>query len=45
VLGVTSAAKTVKVAGDWETMVRKALEKKKPPGGWPEPEGKKGEKP
>jgi hypothetical protein len=26
---------TVKLAGDWEKMVKKALEKKRPAGGWP----------
>ena len=26
---------TLKIEGDWEGAVKKSLQKKKPPGGWP----------
>jgi hypothetical protein len=30
----------VKIKGDWTEAMKKALEKKRPTGGWPEPEKK-----
>jgi hypothetical protein len=30
-------AETVKIKGDWEKAVDKALKKKRPVGGWPKP--------
>ena len=32
-------AETLKLEGDWQANVAKALQKKRPPGGWPKPEG------
>lgn len=29
---------TIKIKGDWEKAVGKALKKKRPKGGWPDPE-------
>jgi hypothetical protein len=31
----------VKIEGDWEEAVKRALGKKRPPEGWPSPPGKK----
>ena len=31
----------VKIEGDWEEAVKRALGKKRPPGGWPRPAKKK----
>ena len=31
----------VKIEGDWEEAVKRALGKKRPPEGWPRPPGKK----
>jgi hypothetical protein len=31
----------VKIEGDWEEAMKRALGKKRPPGGWPRPPGKK----
>ena len=32
----------VKIKGDWSEAIKTALEKKRPPEGWPEPRKKKG---
>ncbi|MCP3904874.1 MAG: hypothetical protein GY715_14705 [Planctomycetes bacterium] len=29
----------LKIKGDWEDAMRKAIEKKRPPEGWPKPDG------
>jgi hypothetical protein len=28
---------TLKIEGDWETAIKKALDKRRPPEGWPKP--------
>lgn len=38
-------AERVKIEGDWQDAVGKALTKKPPPGGWPKPEKKAKKKP
>ena len=35
---------TVKIEGDWEDAVSQALAKKRPVGGWPEPDSEESEK-